>query len=457
MPRTPLLLLVMAALTSWLTGCDSQASQEAEAQRHLDSARAILAKANAGYVAHADEQNPDAHTLLVYRQETMDAAFEDLNKVLSLDAPEQKIQAHRLAADINASAAQHIAREAAVENAALAGRSTVLLGYLSAMEGSSNRAEALLPQTDEQISKLQDEIKTQTTRQKQLADEVAGLDDKLQLVTAEVEQFKARANEVYAKAQALREQAFVATGDSMYDLQDQAAELDRSAAIESASAEQRQVQVNDLTSRLALSRVQLDTVNKLLGELNQQVSNTRADTERLADASNVAVQAGDQAAEALAKEYTQLADVYDKAVETRMKLAGEKADQVVDALQQASKIREAAPDLQSIKLQLLSAYVDQAHIAASHADYVRDLANTTRAVLNSVGRVAPQDTQMYTEKLSTLTDAHTALRDKADAAIEAGTALASELAPEGSTAEDGDTEAIALKQIARLENYKARL
>lgn len=457
MPRTPILLLVITALMFSMAGCDSQASQQAEAQRHLEAARAKLNQANAGYIAHADEQNPRPEGLLVYRQETMDAAFEDLNKVLSLDAPLQKIQAYRLCADIDASAAQHAAREAAIENAAISGRSTVLLGYLSAMEGSSTRADALQPQTEEQIAKLQDEIATQTTRQSSVSAEVDDLDNQLLAVTAEVDQFKARADEGYAQAQAKREQAFIATGDAMYNLQDQAADLDRKAAIESASAEQRQVHVDDLSGRLTLSRIELDTVNKLLAELSEQVSSTRADTERLADESSAAAQDSDHAAKILSDEYKQITDVYAEAVEKRMKLASEKADKVVESLQQASNITEAAPDRKSIKLQLLSAYVDQAHIATSHAAYVRDLSNTTRAVLSSVGGISPQGTEQYTTQLNTLTDTHTALRDKADAAIEAGQALADELAPEGSTAEDGDTEAIALQQIARLEKYKAKL
>jgi uncharacterized protein YoxC len=455
--RTPILLIVLAGLTFGLVGCDSRASQQAEAQRHLDAALAKLRQANAGYIEQAEDKSTESEGLLVYRQETMDAAFEDLNKVMSLDAPLQKAQALRLGAEIDASAARHAARQAAVENAAINGRSTVLLGYLSAMEGSSARSDALAPQTDEQLAKLLEEIKTQNAKQDQLTDVVAQLDDQIQAVSAEVEQFKARADAGYAQAQTLREQAFVASGDQMYDLQDQAADLDRKAAIESASAEGRQVLVDDLNARLALDRVQLDTVNKLLDELNGQVQTTRTDTARLADESKAAAQSSDQAAETLAKEYKQLTDVHAVAVQKRMKLAGEKSDKSVDALKQASNVQEARGDLESIRLQLLSAYIDQAHIATSHATYLRDLANTTRAVLNSVGRVSPDNTDLYTSQLSELTDAQIALRNKANQVIEAGLALAEELAPEGTTVDDGGSAAIAQQQKDRLNVYGDRL
>ena len=280
--------------------------------------------------------------------------------------------------------------------------------------------------------------------------DVNDLDEQLQAVTAEVDQFKARADEGYAQAQALREKAFVAQGQRSYELQDQAAELERKAAIESASAEQRQVTVNDLSAKLALNRVQLDTVNKLLGELNKQVNETRAETARLTDAVEAATQDGEKAIAALAEEYKQLADVHAQAVQKNMKLAVEKADQAVQSLQQAS---QRGSD-EAIKLQLLSAYLDQAFIETSGATYLRDFANTTRAVLESVNRVSPDAAELYKKHLDALTDSQVTLRDKAKQAIDAGLALAEELAPQGTNPEDGGVEAIALKQKDRLSEYR---
>jgi len=186
-------MLVLAGALAAVSGCDSQASQQAEAQRHLDAALTKLGKANAGYIAVDNGQA--AESFLAYRQETMDAAFADLNKIMALNAPQQKLQALRLGAEIDASAARHAAREAAVENAALTGRATVLLGYVSAMEGAAARSDSLQPQTEQQLVKLREEVANQTAKRNELAGIIDDLSGKLEAVQAEAEQFTARANQ----------------------------------------------------------------------------------------------------------------------------------------------------------------------------------------------------------------------------------------------------------------------
>jgi chromosome segregation ATPase len=447
------MLLLVAALSPVLTGCDSQASQQAEAQRHLEAARAKLSLANAGYIT-SDAAKDVA--LLEYRQDTMDAAFEDLNKVMSLDAPQEKAQALRLAADIDASAARHAARRAAIENAALSGRSTVLLGYLAAIEGSASRAEALKPQYDQRIAELQAEIQEQNAQHEQLVAEASTLEKQVQDVSARAQEFKARADEVYAQAQKLREQAFVTSGDRMYDLQDQAAELERQAAKESASAEEQQVLVNDLTARLELARAQIATTEQLLAELNEQVKAVRTNAARQADESTEAANASEEAVKMLAEEYKNTAGVYEEAVQKNMALAGEKAEKAVNGLTQAVSLAQGgrgATDAESVRLQLLAAYVNQAHIATTHATYLRDMVSMTRTILNSVEHVAPEAAEMYRSQITTLSQTEADLNETASKAVEAGLELAAELAPEGSTAEDSEVVAIAMQQKDRLQTY----
>jgi hypothetical protein len=443
-----------------MVGCDSQASQQAEAQRHLQAAREKLGLANAGYVTTVSDQGAQDEDLLVYRQEAMDAAFEDLNQVMSLDAPSEKAQALRLAADIDASAARHAARKAAIENAALAGRSTVLMGYLAAIEGASSRSVALEPQYDQKIAELQAEIQEQTAKRAQLVEEVSDLDRQIQAVIPKVQEFKARADEGYAKAQTVREKAFVTSGEQMYDLQDQAAELERKAAIESASAEQQQVVVNDLTSRKALAQAQVETIDKLLEVLNTQVKAAQANVQRQADESAEAAKAGADAIATLAEEYKTIADVHREAVHKNMVLAGEKAEKAVAGLTQAVSLSQGAlggaSDAESVKLQLLAAYVNQAHIATTHALYLRDLAGVTRALANSVEHVSPEAAGVYNTQIKELAQAEADLNDRAAQAIEAGLALATELAPEGATAEEGGVTAIVLQQKDRLSTFAQR-
>lgn len=460
MSKSPLVLLLVAGLMPGLVGCDSQASQQAEAQRHLQAAREKLSLANAGYVTTVLDQGAKDRGLLVYRQEAMDEAFEDLNKVMSLDAPLEKAQALGLAADIDASAARHAAKRAAIENAALAGRSTVLLGYLAAIEGASSRSLQLQPQYDEKIAKLQAEIQEQNAKRAQLAEEVSGLDQQIQALTPKVQQFKAHADEGYAEAQRLREKAFVTSGDRMYDLRDQAAELDRKAAVESASAEQQQVIVNDLASRKALAAAQIETIDKLLAVLNTQVKSAQANVQRQTDESAEADKASTAAIATLAEEYKTITDVHREAVHKNMVLAGEKAEKAVAALTQAVPLsqgsRGSASDTESIKLQLLAAYVNQAHIATTHALYLRDLAGVTRALATSIQHVSPEAAGIYNTQNNELVRAESGLNQRAAEAIEAGLALASELAPEGATAEDGGVTAIALQQKDRLNAYDQR-
>jgi hypothetical protein len=458
-PKILPLLFMLIGIALGLTGCNSEASQQAEAQRHLDAARATLSQANAGYVPQSQQSNG----LRVYRQETMDAAFAELNKVMALKAPQQQLQALRMSAEIDSSAAIHAAGEAAAENAVLAARSTSLLGYLSALEGTAIRAAALEPQTAESLAKLNEEIERQTARQDQYSGEVSDLATKLQAVVVEIQKFKDLADEGNANAQSLREEAFVSQGNHMYDLQDQAAKIERQAAIESAAAEQEQVIATDLSGRLNMAQAQLDTANQLLTELAEQVKKTRADTARLADESAKALASNDEAAKVMAEEFNQIVDAHNSAVQERMTLAGQKTDKAVADLVKAVGIAgkhadrgTAAQDVKMTRLQLLTAYVDQAYVASSHATYLDDLASTTSSLASSAARITPQDAGVYKDQADQLAQAQATLNGKAAQAIEAGQELARELAPEGTTPEDGQAEAIALKQLNRLAAYAQR-
>ncbi len=463
MPKILPMLFMLLGIALGLAGCNSEASQQAEAQRHLDAAMAKLRQANAGYVPQAQGGAGKSTGLLVYRQATMDSAYEDLNKVMKLNnAPQQQARALRMGAEIDASAALHAASEAADENAVLAGRTTSLLGYLSALEGSAIRAQSLEPQTADSLAKLAEEIQRQTARREQLTTEVDDLTSQVRAVTEKVQRFTDLADEGNAQAQALREKAFVTQGEQMYELQDQASDLERQAAIQSAAAGQEQVIAADLSGRLKLTQAQLATADRLLDELTGQVKATRADTARLTDESAKAQAQSAEASKTLAEEFGQIVSVHENAIQKRMTAAGQKVDKAVAGLEKAvtlagqSKDRAAAAENQRMtQLQLLAAYVDQAHIASTHAIYLGDLAGTTGTLASSASRIVPQDADAYTAQYDKLVANQAELNDKAAQAIEAGQELARELAPEGSTPEDGPVEAIALKQWDRLKTYKA--
>ncbi len=458
MPKILPTLFVHVGMALCLAGCNSEASQQAEAQKYLDAAMATLGQANAGYIQRAEGSS--AGGLQTYRQETMQSALDDLNKVLDLNAPPQQVQALRKLAEINASAALYKTGLAADENAVLGGRSTSLQGYLMALEGSAIRSASLKPQTEDSLIKLQEEIQRQTATREQLTAETADLASKLGAVTAKVQAFMDRADEGNAQAQALGEQAFVSQGEHMYDLQDQAAELERQAAVESAAGEQEQVIATDLSKRLRLAQAQLDTTHQLLDELEQQVKATREATARQTDASAKAEADSQEAAKIMADEFKQISGVHKESIQNRMTDAGAKIDKAVIDLTKAVQIagnlsdRKAAAANQSMaQLQLLAAYVDQAHIATSHARYLGDLASMAESLALSTERVTPQDATTYRQQAEDLAESQKTLNAKATKAIEAGNELAEQLAPEGSTPEDGDIEAIALKQKVRLAAY----
>ncbi len=446
--------VVLAVIAMTQLSCDSQASQQAKAQRHLDAALAKLAQANSGYVLSSSKG--EGPGLQAYRQSSMDAVFDDLNEVMKLDAPAQKFQALRVSADIDISAARYAGREAASENAVLAGRSSTLLGYLGAFEGASSRSEALQPQEQTTLEKLQEEIDRQTARHKSQTAEAQALRDELENVHQQMARFKARADEGYAKAQALQDQSFVAQGERKYDLQDQATELQRQAAIESAAAEREQVIITDRSNRLELIQSQLALTDQLLAELNSQVKDTRARAAHLRDESTTAADVSAQAAETMSQEFAQIIEVHEQAVQRRMTEAGKRASKAIGALEQAMALASDQSDRQAVRFQLLAAYVEQAHITTSHAMFLGGLAHTTRMLAESTQRLTPQNAGVYTDRLDQLIQAQTDLNAQSDKAIEAGRALAAELAPEDADADDSPTVRIALQQRDRLDIYDQR-
>lgn len=444
--------LLLVGLTGQFVGCDSQASQAAQAQRQLDAAVAKLNLANVGFVPEGAENDE----LLAHRQSLLEEVYAELDPVIQSNAPEQKAQALMLSADLDASFARHASRTAALEQSALADRSTVLMGYLAAMEGAAGRSEALKPNAERALTELQAEIDELKNEQAELTAQVDELDGKLQAVNAEVQGYQAKADEGYAAAQSLNEKAFVSSGDRMYDLQDQASEAERQAAVQSANAEQRQVIADDLSAKLLTARLQLDKVNKLIEKLSKQVSDTRADAERQTDRSAEAAQQSAEALKTLSAEYTQLAQAHADLVESRMDDAVDKAAQAVASLQQAQSLSQGSA-AESVKVELLAAYVNQAHVLSEYKGYLDNLADTTTAILHSVDTAAPQGSAAFRSKLDALSAKSASLKEQADAAIAAGNGLVLELAPDGSTTEEGGVVAIALSQQQRLDDYSERL
>jgi len=451
-----LTLPVLSLVLLCQLGCDSQASQQAQAQKHLDKALVKLRAANIGYVDSRSSSQGEPIDLQAYRQESMDAVFTDLNEVMKLDAPPQKLQALLISAEIDASAARYAARQAATENAVLAGRSTTLLGYLAALEGSSSRSVALKPEEALTLEKLNEEIARQSAIREELSANAGDLNAQLEVLNEKANQFKARADGGYAQAQILQEKAFVAPGELMYDLQDQASELERQAAVESAAAEREQVVARDLLARLELTAAQLTLTEQLIDELSNQVKDTQVRAGKLEAESQAAAQTGREAAKTMAQEFAQIADVHAKAVQAQMDQASQRIDKAIGSLEQAVGLAKDRQDKQTAKVQLLSAFVDQAHIATSHAIYVGGLANMTRVLAESARRLTPQDAGAYTDRLESLLSSQADLNTRADQAVQTGKKLVAELAPEGSTPDEGGIVAIALKQRDHLDVYEKR-
>ena len=438
--KASMMVLVMAA--GGLIGCGESASEPEALDRAVES----FQQAHRGYVPQGADADPlDARR---YRQQALRETTQQLDEVAESGPVAQQISARRLLADIDLSAAYHLTREASMAYARLVPRTVKLMSHSVAADRAAARGDALDLNQPELIQVLEQEIQTQSKRQKQLQDELAELAEQLKVEeAAQAEQRQAR-DQATSQAQSLREQGFVAEGDEQFDLYDQAAKQERQAAVATAEMERRQLNIDMLSSRIDVANSQLSLINELVNELRQRVEAGRQRQQEIEQGVAEAHEARDVSLTTLTAEFQDVLATYREEVDAPLNAAGQRLNQAVRHLDTAQGQAGGGADrvlAQNVQGDRLAALTTHAQLLAEQMQIVQGFHQSVSLLRDAVQQINPDQTEPFDTALSALDAQSQELAAQARQTIESARELAGQV---------GDSE-LAEVQSQRLDRLTA--
>ncbi len=472
--------LLVATLTGplVLAGCDQQAQQSATARRQMEQVRQILADAELGYVptlrvdiarsgdqlseyaqqVQAGQQQAEETRLQAWRQEKLQAALELLKPIIAgKDAAEARA-ARRLAADIHASAARDLQREALKRWAEVSNRSTRLLSQMVAIGRSQSLVASYATDDGPLFARLEDDRRTASEQKDALVRQLQTLAAQIKELEAQIADHRQQSAALLEQEQKLKNEAFPLQGNRRWELYDQAADVALKARQQQSQAEILALDLDVRQSQQTLLQKQLDFKEKFIADVSKSVKNTSA---RLQDI-KVAREKAQAHQETLEKQFLDelalVVSTYNEQVQTLFGDALTQMDQALEELQQATS-GAGGMEKRAIEFEQLSQQAQKVELLVSQTLAAYDLGFRLQQIAKrstgAVGMMTGRHTFFETTARQFASEQAVAIGN-AKSLLSEGIALAEELAQSGG--EGGDplsTQATQHKQI--FERYSARL
>lgn len=445
-------------MVALLAGCvDENAHQQAKAREEFTKAVALVRDAQVGYVPKGQEpagaDGKTSHDLQQFRQNKLAEASKALTALLNSGPDSQKAAVRRLLADIEASASRYQARAALTQWTDISRRSGHLIFLLSEVDRAASRAGSFNPDAR---TPLINSFKDRTTAaERKLADEqlsASGLQPKINELTAQRDKLKSDGEAQIARAQALRDEAFVAEGDEQVKLHDQADTAERTGQKAIAASREAATKLELFENEMKIVAKQIELAKEALDQLSKQASvaeKAQAQTRGLRDAA-----VSDQAAavDALVKELAETSKDFAQ-IETGFTSAEDHAAKATDHLKQALGSEKGLA-----QFELLSRQINRIDILTQHQMALDTFRRTLDTIAGQTERLMPGRT-VFAEAARSLQERQDAVSNSLSALIGESLGLASELATTYAK-DDANTpdlnEADYVKTIqARLQHYSA--
>lgn len=413
------LSIAALALAGVLCGCDQTASQFAEAQQYLDAALDKVNNAERGFTSSGGQD------LQAYRQTVLASAIPDLKRVISTGVPQQQVAASRLHAQIDASAARSDTRKAVTVYAELANELASSVTYLLAVDRATVRAADFDRNLDEIIARYEADSEQDAEQREVLSAEVETLREELEGMVNIIDDLHDQADQAFAESQKLREEAFVATGEQRYELEESAAQAELRANKASTEADKMEAQADAVRARLALVQAQVQLKTQDIADLAVQVEEVQQREQADRESREKALAEREEAAEVLTSKLDQLFDRYEKEVRDPLEAAHEQMDQAVGMLESAVSRAGANQELRGdVNSDLLSAQIAKINILTEHALLAADFAGKLNVFAADADRLLPERAEKITGLIDALTARQAELRTEALVSIEQAKELA---------------------------------
>lgn len=462
-------------------GCsDTTASSQAQADEKLQEAMQTLETSSQGYIPEddltelPDESDPSYNRVLDQFQQTKrDESAEQLAAVIADGSPAAKVGALRLRADIHASNARSLTREAMSEWASLAAKSANLLTQSVLVSQATSRMKqydatesylqeklidqriALQEGSEIQLGGGESERRSGVNELTQAAKErQAEIDD----LESRIAKFEAAQEAATTKAEKHSTDAFTQTGQEQHDSALAAIQARRVAAQNAAEAEKLGVklqiaksQLSVINNEIRLGRERLAAIEEDLGQISQREQERRTSL-------TAAKQEQVEAADLLRRKFQEINAGQNQLVGKRLEAAIELFDQAVADLTQAqaeaSKVSSTLS--RSVSMDLLSARIGKVRTMYQYVLALGGYGETMQNVVDLHKTITGSpDSETYAETAASLATRQELLindlQEEANTAVE----LAEQLQTQGSATEGQPRMVDA--SLARLRLYSERL
>jgi|GEM_PF-4444554 len=390
--RTICNLVVVVTLLSLLVACDQRAQQRAAADKQFEQALRALDAANLGFVPTEREEHTLSDDSLssyagsigsgdmeaeqadveVYRQAKLEEAVAALEPIIQNGLPRQQRDARRLTADIYASRARFIEREAMTNWAALSNRSTVLVSYMIAAARAQARVRSydvddqlLRLRLEDDKSKARDQLDSYNRQAKTLELEVSQLKSQIKKLRDEAQKHR-------DKQQKLKNEAFPLEGDQRWETYNRAAEEETKAHALESKAQQLSFDLDIAASRLDILNKQIQFTQKFLKSVDRELENTLLRNEEIKSARGEAGEEQQLREENFIEEMGSIVKAYNEAVQTKFAEAVEVADKAIEQLEQAAQ-SASGQEKREIEFEKCAKLLNKLEIYVSHAMTSNDI------------------------------------------------------------------------------------
>lgn len=444
--------ICLSILLSLGACAEEESAQRAVAAKDLGDAMAMFNAVDTGFVPAEGDQSTH-QTLDAYRQDTLADAAERLEPVLNSPSATQRQAARQLLADIHASAARHVLREASTNWTQLAGESVNLLNVLLSVDRASARVRAYQIDDSDLLKQLEEE-QIKTRRELSVMNDTASVNrQRIADLQAAIKKLRDKRDASVAEGRRYRDQAFPMTGEQRYNLYEKASQVEREGQEVFKEAQLQSVDLNRLQSEQAVLDRQIETKQSYLESIEKQIQATKDRQRQLREALDEAQITRSATIKKLEDQISQVAESYHQRVDAKFDEASKNIAAAVKILTEASE--DQSDDSRGVKLELLSKVVTQVHVRTAHVLALADFGQTLAVIAGRADALMPGRAEGLQNSAEQIAEQQGGLIGLALAGILRGQKIAGELTENASEGDPIAETANAHNQ--KLADYRSQL
>ncbi|MFG0250056.1 MAG: hypothetical protein ACF8OB_14305 [Phycisphaeraceae bacterium JB051] len=373
-------------------GCDQES---AKVQEQYGKVLRALQDAEIGYVTATQEQvkaasnnqsvESNRESMELYRQKQLKIAFEQLQPIMVDGTTMQKVDAHRLAADIYTSSARYQMRQMMDQWTSISSESVVMMSYLVAVGRSQSLAKNKFIDDGKLIAQIKKTLRDTTVDLEKIEKQADKVNDEIKVHKKNMDDLQKQIDALNTQAQQIKSKAFVAKGKQKYKLLDDASAVSRQAAILDARRQVEDAQLANLNAQRSMITERIDFTLEFMDSLERQVE--EATERQKANESQHAKAANDLSTreEKFITEFNKITQRFSTDIVSQFDSILAEMTNALDMLNKARAMTSGS-EQQLVDVELLVKQVTALNMQASMIMVLHDMGDKYQQILNRASR-----------------------------------------------------------------------